>query len=425
MARSRYQGSRAARLRRRQLQIIALIATQAGAAAALAWWLSANVLGNPNPVFAPTAAVGTIAAAIGQRTRRTLELLIGVALGIVIGDILIYLVGAGTWQTGFIVGAAIFIALVFAGRGGTVVSHVGGTAVLIATLSSSQRDLELPRIVDASVGSLVGMVVVALLLPLNPHWILNRAAEPVFELFVGQLRNLASALAKGDPDRARAVQDRLRAMGPDRERLREALSGAEEVVRISPARWHRRQEYERYAVGVKHMNRMIDTCTDLARRSATLLEYGEPVPRELSAAVGELADAVEQLRRESRRQRPHGETRKGALAAASTAGRARQHPLRPFGEAVLTQIRAAASDLVRATGVRPAEANRLVRREVLRAVHADRSPDVDPSQDDDVSSPDEGSYQDDDSSPGSTREDDSYRDPAEESDSPPGSARGG
>ncbi|MBM0202412.1 hypothetical protein JNW90_04240 [Micromonospora sp. STR1s_5] len=47
------------------MEIIGLIALQAGLAAALAWWLAHDLLGNPNPVFAPTAAVGTIAAAIG------------------------------------------------------------------------------------------------------------------------------------------------------------------------------------------------------------------------------------------------------------------------------------------------------------------------------------------------------------------------
>ncbi|WFE53209.1 FUSC family protein [Micromonospora sp. WMMD1155] len=139
----------------RQLEIILLIAAQAGLAAALSRWFAYSVLGNPNPVFAPTAAVGTIAAAIGQRGRRTLELLIGVGLGIAIGDGLVSLIGTGPWQTGVIVALAIAVALGLAGRGGTVVSQVGGTAVLIATLSSSQQNLELPRVVDAVTGSLV------------------------------------------------------------------------------------------------------------------------------------------------------------------------------------------------------------------------------------------------------------------------------
>ncbi|TQJ23634.1 fusaric acid resistance family protein [Micromonospora sp. A202] len=127
------------------MKIIGLIAVQVGLAAALAWWLAHDLLGNPNPVFAPTAAVGTIAAAIGQRTRRTIELLVGVGLGITIGDGLVRLIGTGPWQTGIIVAIAIAIASALVGRGGTVVSQVGGTAVLIATLSSSQRIWNYPE----------------------------------------------------------------------------------------------------------------------------------------------------------------------------------------------------------------------------------------------------------------------------------------
>ncbi|MBQ0906079.1 hypothetical protein [Micromonospora sp. U21] len=170
------------------MEIIALIALQAGLAAALAWWLAHDLLGNR-------------------------------------------LIGAGSWQTGVIVALAIAVALGLAGRGGTVVSQVGGTAVLIATLSSSQRNLELLRIVDAVTGSLVGLVVVALLLPLplHPMRILNRAAAPIFDALGAYLREIETAMRNSDPERAVRALKGLRAMGPDVERLREALSG--------PRRW--------------------------------------------------------------------------------------------------------------------------------------------------------------------------------------------
>ena len=36
----------------------------------------------PQPVFAPISAVGTLAASVGQRLRRTVELIVGVAIGV-------------------------------------------------------------------------------------------------------------------------------------------------------------------------------------------------------------------------------------------------------------------------------------------------------------------------------------------------------
>ncbi|AVT41142.1 hypothetical protein C6W10_03120 [Plantactinospora sp. BB1] len=349
-------------MRVRQLEIIAVIAVQAGLAAGLSWWIAHNLLGNPGPVFAPTAAVGTIVAAIGQRARRTVELLAGVGLGIVIGDGLIFLIGTGPWQTAVIVTLAIGVALGLVGRGGTVVSQVGGTAVLIATLSPSERDLELPRIVDAAVGSAVGLVVVALLLPLNPIRVVNRAAAPVFAILIGRLRDTGAALRERDVGRATQALDGLRGIEPDLRRLREAVSGAEEVVRVAPLRWRRRQEFERHARGVAELTRVIEGARDLARRAITVVDYREPIPHCLPDAIEMLASAVQELQHQARIGRDTGGASRRALVAARQGGRTRREGLHNFGDALVTQLRVCAADILRATGCPSRQAGRAVRR---------------------------------------------------------------
>ncbi|AVT34228.1 hypothetical protein C6361_06550 [Plantactinospora sp. BC1] len=349
-------------MRVRQLEIIAVIAVQAGLAAGLSWWIAHNLLGNPGPVFAPTAAVGTIVAAIGQRARRTVELLAGVGLGIVIGDGLIFLIGTGPWQTAVIVTLAIGVALGLVGRGGTVVSQVGGTAVLIATLSPTERDLELPRIVDAAVGSAVGLVVVALLLPLNPIRVVNRAAAPVFAILIGRLRDTGAALRERDVGRATQALDGLRGIEPDLRRLREAVSGAEEVVRVAPLRWRRRQEFERHARGVTELTRVIEGARDLARRAITVVDYREPIPHCLPDAIEMLASAVQELQHQARIGRDTGGASRRALVAARQGGRARREGLHNFGDALVTQLRVCAADILRATGCPSRQAGRAVRR---------------------------------------------------------------
>jgi hypothetical protein len=72
--------------RRRHLEVTIVIAAQCGLAAALSWMAAHRLFGVAMPVFAPTAAVGTIVAALGQRARRTAELLVGVAGGILVSD---------------------------------------------------------------------------------------------------------------------------------------------------------------------------------------------------------------------------------------------------------------------------------------------------------------------------------------------------
>ncbi|MGN9777685.1 FUSC family protein [Micromonospora sp. H33] len=196
--RARRRGGEAGRLRLRQLEIVLVVAVQCGLAAALSWVIAHEVLDRPAPVFAPSAAVGTIVAALGQRAKRTFELMLGVGLGLLTSDLLVLVIGFGPWQIGLVVTLAIAVALLLTGRSGALVAQAGSTAVLIATLSPTTRELELPRILDAVVGGIVGLVVSVVLLPINPMHVLDRAGAPIVETLYAQLREVAHALRQRD-----------------------------------------------------------------------------------------------------------------------------------------------------------------------------------------------------------------------------------
>ena len=61
------------------------------------------------------------------------ELTLGVAVGIGVGDVLIWGIGTGTWQLGSIVFLAMASAVLIGG-GPLFVSQAGSSAVLVATL---------------------------------------------------------------------------------------------------------------------------------------------------------------------------------------------------------------------------------------------------------------------------------------------------
>ncbi|MCM0673612.1 FUSC family protein [Micromonospora phytophila] len=348
-------------MRLRQTDVILVIAVQAGLAAALAWVIGHDVLGNPAPVFAPSAAVGTIVAAIGQRVRRTAQSLIGVGIGILIGDALLYTIGPGPVQIGLAVGIAIASALILSGGSGATVAQAGASAVVIATLSPVNPNLEWPRILDAFVGGAVGLVVVTLLFPVNPMRILNRAATPIVQLTSAELRTIATALNQRDAEQAIASLKRLRDSGPDLARLSQALDGAKEVVRLAPARWQRRHDVEQFAHFAQHGQRLIGDAQDLARTSATALQYDETVPSELTKTLRQLADATEHLRAELVSGRDPRRARAIALAAMRSARKAGDVATGQFSQTLVTQTRVAASDLLRASGLDPETANRLTR----------------------------------------------------------------
>ncbi|MET8312052.1 FUSC family protein [Micromonospora sp. NPDC005173] len=360
-AKARRHAGEAGRLRLRLFSVILLVAAQCGLAAALSWGLAHHVLDRPSPIFAPSAAVGTIVAALGQRARRTAELMLGVGVGLAVSDLLVRILGFGLWQIGLVVALAIAVALLASGHSGALVAQAGGTAVLIATFAQAERGLQWARIVDAAVGGIIALVVVAFLLPINPMRILERATAPVAETLCRQLREVAHALAEGDRDRAMRALDQLSAMGPDLERMHEALGGAEEVTVIAPARWQRRLDVEHYQAGIPHIERVSLEARELARWAVTTLEYDEPVPEELPAAIEKLAEAVHLLRREARAGRPFEQTYEAVLDGARLAGEAYREGRKPFSDAMVIQLRTMASDLLRATGCEPETANRIVR----------------------------------------------------------------
>jgi uncharacterized membrane protein YgaE (UPF0421/DUF939 family) len=344
-----------------RVRMAGLLAIQAGLAAALAYLVAHYLLANPQPVFAPISAVGTLAASVGQRFRRTVELIIGVAVGVAVGDLLIYLLGTGAWQLGLVVTAAIVLTI-FAGASVAVVIQAAATAVLIVTLTPSTRDLEIPRFVDAFVGGGIALLVTAILLPLNPLRVINRAARPALDLLSTQLDICAEALRDRDRERAQGALFRLRNNQQELTAFTEAIQGAKETSIISPARWHRRDELTHYAEAVDPIDRAMRNSGTLIRRSVTMIEDEEPVPEPMLDAVCHLAESVRLLRHQFAAGEEPDRARERSLRAVSEAGRAYAQGVGFSGSVVIAQVRTTASDLLVASGIEQEEANRLIRQ---------------------------------------------------------------
>ncbi|GGM13536.1 FUSC family protein [Micromonospora yangpuensis] len=360
MSHLKHQGHTTLRDRWHRLRATSILAFQAGLAAALSWLIAHELLGNAEPVFAPISAVGTLAASVGQRLRRTFEVILGVGFGVAVGDLLIYLLGTGAWQLGLIVTLAILVTIFFGGSVAVVI-QAAATAVLIVTLSPSGADLEIPRFVDALVGGGTALLVTALLLPLNPLRVINRAARPALDLLADQLDRTADALRERNSDAAHAALERLRDNKAELTDFVDAIDGAKETITISPARWHRRNELTHYAEAADPIDRAMRNSGTLIRRSVTLIEDEEAVPEPMPDAVGHLADSVRLLKHEFAVGEEPQRARERSLRAVSEAGRAYAMGVGFSGSVVIAQVRTTASDLLVASGVEQQEANRLVR----------------------------------------------------------------
>lgn len=278
-----------------RLRLSALPIVQCALGAALAWFVAHNIIGHVQPFFAPTAAVVSIGISFGARIKRALELVVGVAVGIGIGDLFISGVGSGAWQIALVVAVAMALA-VFLDGGSVITMQAAGSAVLVATLMPPSAGGSVSRMIDALVGGLVGVIVVAAI-PLHPVRRAREHAADILAVMGKALSDCADGLLEQDPDKIRDALAQARDTQPKIDSLRSSLEGGREISRISPLYWNSRARLERVRATADPLDNAIRNTRVLLRRSLTLVRDDEILDPRLIDEVERLAQSVEVVRK--------------------------------------------------------------------------------------------------------------------------------
>ncbi|WP_328389168.1 FUSC family protein [Nocardia sp. NBC_00416] len=295
MGRARTRSTERIRRSWKRLRLSAVPILQCSLAAALAWFLAKDIVGHALPFFAPTAAVVSIGTAFGARLRRSLELVVGVAVGIGVGDLFISQVGTGVWQIALVVAVAMALA-VFLDGGPVIGIQASGSAVLVATLMPPDTGAGPSRMVDALIGGLVGVVVVAAV-PLHPVRRAREQAAAILGVMAKSLTEGAHGLLEQDPGKVHAALTAVRATQQQLDSLRKTLEGGREVSRISPMYWNSRGRLERLRAAADPLDNAVRNTRVLLRRSLTLVRDDEILNPGLIDEVEQLAAAVDVVRR--------------------------------------------------------------------------------------------------------------------------------
>jgi uncharacterized membrane protein YgaE (UPF0421/DUF939 family) len=348
---------------RRRLELLdasRLLIAQLCVASTVAWLIAYSLLVHPQPFFAPIAAVLALAGGAGQRRRAVIELVVGVAIGVAIGELLLSVIGRGTWQLLAVVLLAA-VAAVVSGLGRMALLQAVNSAVLISVIVPTQGGTGGPavnRFIDALVGGVVGLLVVALV-PSNPVGRVEKDVSSLLSRLAGVLERLAGSLRLHDPGQAWTALQEVRAMQPQIQSLSDTLGNAVEVSRVSPMRWRQRDHLSLYAGSWRYIDHAVRDARVLARRVETLLRRGIEVPSGLDAAVADLARAVRTFSSDLSEQDRFDE----AVDLLVETARAATIGLRPAAElsavAAVAQVRALAADLVYATGLKSRDVDRL------------------------------------------------------------------
>lgn len=332
----------------------ALPIVQCALSAGLAWVVATVLIGHAHPFFAPIAAVVCLGVSLGQRLRRVGELVVGVSVGVGVGDALIGWIGSGPWQIALVVALAMSTAVLL--DGGTVIAlQAGSSAVLVATLLPPSAGGGFDRMIDALTGGLVGLAVAALI-PANPVTVAQRQLKVLTNTLSGALRNIALALEEKDAVKAAGVLAELRTSQTTIDDYKSALQTGSEIAKIAPIRWRSKDELSRYQTAAGPVDYAIRNTRVLARRTMAALKADERIPDGVPDVLKEYADAVDCLRGELEKGNEPKATREAVRDAARSLTARRLGGDGFSSKVVLAQIRSVAVDLLQATGVSRSEA---------------------------------------------------------------------
>ncbi|MEV0467808.1 FUSC family protein [Nocardia tengchongensis] len=268
---------------------------QCAIGAGVAWFIAHNVIGHERPFFAPMAAMISIGVSFGARLRRSIELIVGVAVGIGIGDLFVSRVGTGGWQIMLLVVLAM-CAAVFLDGGPVITMQAASSAVLVATLYPPGQGGASLRMIDALVGGLVGIVVVAAI-PLHPVRRAREQAAGILEVMGAALTECADGLLEQDAAKVKQALESVRGTQGAIDSLRNTLEGSQEIIRISPLYWNSRTRLSRLRDAADPLDNAVRNTRVLLRRALTSVRDDEVLDSGLIAEVEKLARAVDVVRR--------------------------------------------------------------------------------------------------------------------------------
>jgi uncharacterized membrane protein YgaE (UPF0421/DUF939 family) len=330
---------RVARLRRYGWHI-----AQCAVAAALAWSIARFLIGHPTPFFAPVAAIVSLGLGFGKRLRRVAEVTVGVALGVLIGDLFSHVFGSGPWQILVVVALAMSTAVLL-DASQLLVIQAGVQSAIITTLAPSPG-VGFGRWLDAVC---VALVVAAAV----PRTALRRprlTAARVLQDVSGWLEEAADAVRTCDVDRAYAVLDRARDSDDRIADVRDAAADGLSAATSSPWRRGHRADMQAVARLVVPLDRAVRNVRVLLRRVTVVIRREERLPDATLHLLDELAAATEMLAADVEKRRP-------ALGAQQRlADVARRSSAIPIGvslsaDVVLAQVRSVVVDLLQLSGL--------------------------------------------------------------------------
>jgi uncharacterized membrane protein YgaE (UPF0421/DUF939 family) len=344
---------------------------QGTAAATAAWVIATDVVNHHQPFFAPIAAVIALNAPVGRRGGNAVRLLLGVIVGILVGELTVEALGSDWTALAVATFVAMAIATVLDGSR-ILIAQAAASAILVVAVSTGGFGAE--RLSDALIGAGVALAFSQLLFSPDPVALLRRAEGAALAEMANGLKLTARALDRDDDELAEQAMSRLRRLNDRVAELGQARAASGSVARRTPVwRWQMRP-VERESENARNLDVLGASCLVLARTAIdTIASERQPLTtavRDLSGALSDLAMAPG-----DRTARQRAADR--ALQIAHRLVRVEAPSERAIWTAVAA-VRLVAAEIVVFAGVDPRDAEEAVREDgelhVLRQPQTTQAP---------------------------------------------------
>ena len=339
-------------LRARGSVLSALQMTVAGVGA---YAFAERVLGHQGPIFAAVAAMIALGFSREPQLRRVLEIALGCTLGILIGDLTLYVLGTGFHVAFFVVFVSVLLARIL-DPGPMFAMQMGLQALLVVMLPAPEGG-PLTRSADAVVGGIIALII-TVLTPKDPRRKPARDLERIADELATSLHETAAGVRDGDSRQAWHALIRCRSLQPKIDEATHATRSARELSQYSPTHRRHRHEARRLSDTVEQLDLAVRSMRIVSRRTTSMLDHGA-IDSEgamgLSAALDEVAEATTMLSQavaDPGAQTSRMTSAQNALGAAAASFHPQKLGAVTFeAETVVLLMRSLVTDLLEATGL--------------------------------------------------------------------------
>ncbi|MFE1664167.1 aromatic acid exporter family protein [Microbacterium sp. P02] len=247
-------------------------------AATAAFAFAHYVLGHATPLIAATVTISSLGLVRDARPRRVLETVIGMLVGILVAELLLFTIGSGWWQLALALALTLMIARFLSPQPAFAIA--AAIQSLIVLILPAQVGAPFTRLADGLVGGVAALLVTALV-PRNPRAPELRDARVVFDAVHAAVETMIQALRRGDRIRAERGLEKARGIQPLFEEWRVSLESGLAIARISPFLRRQRTELERHERVRSSMDYAIRNLRVVGRRA--VYQSDDRMPRPVAA----------------------------------------------------------------------------------------------------------------------------------------------